>query len=526
MTEKRPCFYLDLVSAGPGDTVRLFASAPASPCTLTVNRVGKETVEVARFDDIAIDDHPTPDNADSNGCGWPEAFRFEVGADWRTGYYDLALTAPEGDTTHHFICVRRSDNAPRAKAVMILSTNTYMAYNYWGGSNSYADVGALIAGKVSPSDSQQGAIGKLSRMRPYPQGLIAPPDGAPRLINMSVRGVGEMPLPGDPAWAMAHGPTPYDGSACFLQKWEHRFATWAEENGYAIDYLTDHDFEGDDPRLLDGYEAVLIVGHSEYWSGKQRAAIEAFIDSGGKMAVFSGNTCYWKVRWEDDGKTMIAHKWRGETDDPLWIDPETRGEATHLWSHEAFGQPEAELIGLSFIYGGYHRLCMCVARGAAGITVYDDQHWALADTDLYYGDVIGSGVPLVGYENDGCPIRFGRDGLPKPDGGLGVPDNLEIIGFAPATLAESERSPFPAMIPHEESEIRARIAYGTDSEENLARLMRGHAVMASFTRGNGEVFNAGTTEWVHGLDAGDPFVEQITRNVLERFGLTPSGDTQ
>jgi hypothetical protein len=41
--------------------------------------------------------------------------------------------------------------------------------------------------------------------------------------------------------------------------------------------------------------------------------------------------------------------------------------------------------------------------------------------------------------------------------------------------------------------------------------------MASFRRGKGEVFNAGTTEWAHGLGAGDPFVERITRNVLERF---------
>jgi hypothetical protein len=31
------------------------------------------------------------------------------------------------------------------------------------------------------------------------------------------------------------------------------------------------------------------------------------------------------------------------------------------------------------------------------------------------------------------------------------------------------------------------------------------------------VFNAGTTEWAHGLAANDPFVTRITRNVLRRF---------
>jgi len=34
----------------------------------------------------------------------------------------------------------------------------------------------------------------------------------------------------------------------------------------------------------------------------------------------------------------------------------------------------------------------------------------------------------------------------------------------------------------------------------------------------GEVFNCGTTEWAHGLAAGDPFVTRITLNVLKRFG--------
>lgn len=42
-------------------------------------------------------------------------------------------------------------------------------------------------------------------------------------------------------------------------------------------------------------------------------------------------------------------------------------------------------------------------------------------------------------------------------------------------------------------------------------------VVASFTRNKGEVFVAGTCEWVHGLIKKDFFVETITRNVLKRF---------
>lgn len=521
-----PWFYTDRVSAIAGEKVGLHISAADSPCDLIISRVGATTDEVARISNIETQSYAIPENADSEGCGWPVGAHFEVGADWLSGYYDLKLVSANGESSQHFICVKNASTSNRRKAVLILATNTYAAYNYWGGSNAYADVEALMAGELSDQESQERPIGRLSRQRPFPQLQLASPADAPRLINMQVRGKDEPAFPGDLEWMVEHRPSPYDGAACFIEKWEHKFVRWAEEQGYEFDFMTDHDFVTDDPALLAGYDAAFVVGHSEYWSGEQRRAIEAFVDAGGNFGVFSGNTCYWKVRWEDEGNLLVAHKWRGEQNDPLWQDENTRADATHLWSHDAFASPEAELLGISFVYGGYHRLCMCAARGAAAYTIYDDQHWALDGTDLYYGDLLGANVPLIGYENDGCPIQFGKDGLPKPDGGNGVPQNLEIIGIAPATLAEPDRSPFPKMIPQEESPVRARIAYGADDEKTIDRLMRGHAVLASFKKGEGEVFNSGTTEWAHGLAASDPFVEKITHNVLQRFGVkTSAGKT-
>jgi hypothetical protein len=115
-------------------------------------------------------------------------------------------------------------------------------------------------------------------------------------------------------------------------------------------------------------------------------------------------------------------------------------------------------------------------------------------------------------------LRFGADGLPAAVGNLGVPEDLEIIAMAPAAFAETP-SPYRALIPPEKLEVVAQIAYADAGVETQARVLRGHAVMASFKRGAGEVFNAGTTEWAHGLAAGDPFVTRITLNVLKRFGV-------
>ncbi len=514
-TDGGPWFYPDVVSVRPGGRVTIHASGTTGTCHLVVRRLGAEAIEVARFDGIEVGSHPIPERADAEGCDWPATFSFEVGPDWASGYHDLELVDGHGGSTRHFVVVRPAEGATPAPILLVLATNTYQSYNYWGGANSYADVDAIMAREIPPTARDTG-IGRLSRLRPYAQKLIAPPPGAPRLVNLRLRAPGVLERPGDRTWSAEHRPTPYDGAAGYVDKWEHAFVAWAEREGLVVDVATDHDLDIDDD-LLDRYRCVALVGHSEYWSGGQRRRLDRYVTNGGHLAIFSGNTGYWKVRWEDDGDTLIAHKWAGETADPLWADPATRPDATHLWSHPEFARPEAEVTGLSFLYGGYHRLMMCVARGAGGHTVYDDEHWALDGVDLFYGDTFGTEVPLLGYENDGCPIRFDDRGLPVPDGGVGVPQDFRILGFAPAMLFEPSSSPFPPAIPPENPEVLAEIAHGVGGEAGVARVNRGHAVIGSFTKGAGEVFNAGTTEWAHGLAADDPHVVGITRNVLRRF---------
>jgi len=504
--------YTDRLSARPGETVSLHVSA-RGPCRLTIDRVGAERRRVLTLEEVVTPDLPVPGHADRDGCGWPAALEIEVGADWASGYYDITLIDAEGGEGHHFVCVKAPLGQPGSSMVLVLATNTLHAYNYFGGANAYCDVTALMSRRAPLPEAMEGGIGRLSTQRPFPSLLLAPPPEMPRLVNLTKRGFEARTWAGaDPAWSRAHDQSPYDGSAGFLHKWEHAFVAWAEgEEGLTLDYLTDHDLDTD-PDVLDAYKTVILVGHSEYWSGPQRDALEAFVDGGGNLAIFSGNTAFWKVRWEDDGRTLVCHKWRGESAEQV-----APHEATHLWSHPMFGRPEAEITGLSFIYGGYHRLGLCAARGQGGYTVYRNDHWALAGADLFYGDVFGDTLPLVGYENDGCALRFGDDGLPAAAPGLGVPEGLEVIALAPCAFAEPADSGYRSLIPPEQLDVVARIAYGDGSPAAQARVTRGHAVMAFFRRGDGEVFNAGTTEWAHGLAARDPFVTRITRNVLQRF---------
>ena len=99
-----PACYTDVLSVRPGETFALHASSNTPNCTLEIARVGASR-EVVLTRAVVVGDHPTPDEADRNGCGWPVATQVEIGADWRTGYYDIVLTDAAGEAAHHFVCV-------------------------------------------------------------------------------------------------------------------------------------------------------------------------------------------------------------------------------------------------------------------------------------------------------------------------------------------------------------------------------------------------------------------------------------
>jgi hypothetical protein len=497
------------LSVRPGETFSLHASSSHHACRLEIARIGAMP-RVMLTRDASIAEHAVPPHADRDGCGWPAVAEIRVGADWPSGYYDILLENAGGERTHHFVCVKAA-RGRSAKTVLVLATNTYHAYNYWGGANAYCDVKRLMSGAAPLAEAMEGAIGVLSTQRPFPPLLIAAPDDVPRLVNMRKRGFEEKPWASDTAWSRQHHSSPYDRSAGFLNKWEHVFVRWAEAEGVSFDMLTDYDLDAE-ADALDPYDVVLLVGHSEYWSGRERDQIERFVDRGGRLAIFSGNTAFWKVRFDNAGRTFVCHKWRG-----FEAEPQAGRNGTHLWSHPAFAQPEAQIIGLSFLFAGYHRLGLCVARGQGGYTVYRDKHWALEGCDLFYGDIIGDDVPLIGYENDGCRFAFDDDGLPRAIAHLGVPEDLEIIALAPCAFGEAQ-SHYRPLIPPEKLDQVAEIMFGDSSDRSQQRVLRGHAAMATFRRGKGEVFNGGTTEWAHALAAGDPYVTRITRNVLKRFG--------
>src|SRR5260221_5046275 len=137
-------FYTNIMSGRPGDLVGYHASSSNPNCVLEVARVGRLREIVLQSKPLAAGQYETPTDADRNGCGWPEAGNISIGSEWKSGYYDLCLRNASGEEAHHFLCVKPHRRRPTSTAALILSTNTYHAYNWWGGANAYCDVTSLM----------------------------------------------------------------------------------------------------------------------------------------------------------------------------------------------------------------------------------------------------------------------------------------------------------------------------------------------------------------------------------------------
>ena len=155
----------------------------------------------------------------------------------------------------------------------------------------------------------------------------------------------------------AAGPnkTYINDSYSHLLRGERFLHLWLDKHGYAYDVITDHDLDRH-PEVLDGYKAVLINGHSEYWSTRAYDGLDEYLKGGGAAVVMSGNTMFWRVSFDDSGEVMECRKFgKG-------IGGRARAKVGELYHSHDFkrgslmrfcGLPAWKLVGLTCIgWGG------------------------------------------------------------------------------------------------------------------------------------------------------------------------------
>ncbi len=374
--------YAGQLSRAPGEEVSFHVSTTAASFSAEIARLGAETKTVWSKRNIPGKEHPVPDDASAQGCHWPEAFRVTVAKNWAPGYYAVKFHAEDrgGRWTQRgrrtadseaFFVVRAAEPGKRTKILLQLASNTYNAYNNWGGSSVYA-------------------YNSIAKNQGHRVSFDRPPSSQ-------------------------------------FGRWELPFVQWAERAGYTLDYAVNSDLEFH-PELLANYRLVLSVGHDEYWSAPMRDSLEKFIADGGNAAFFSGNSVCWQVRSEDEGRAFTCWKQYYFTD-PVW-QTEDHSTLSTAWSHHLVKRPENQLTGVGFLWGGYRKSHGQFMNEPAEYTVHRPDHWVFAGTDLKRESKFGAKDTIVGYECDGCELEW-KDGLPFPTHRDGTPKSFTVLATCP-----------------------------------------------------------------------------------------------
>ena len=267
------------------------------------------------------------------------------------------------------------------------------------------------------------------------------------------------------------------GAGPFLRGWEYNMVRWLERSGYDVTYTTDVDVH-ERADLLQGHRAFLVIGHDEYWTWAMRRRLEEARASGVHLGFFSANTGYWQVRLEpsrvnhDPDRTIVAYKEGALANDPLLSDQDPTNDhlATTKWRSAPVNQPEASLIGSMYLEG--------TSQVDGDLVVEASSHWIMNGTGLERGARLPG---LLGYEVDG------------------------IAESSPAGTTAVTRSPVGS-------------AFATSTV---------------YTAQSGAVvFNAGSMQWIWGLDdyraaysehpRVNTAIQSMTQNILKRFRDQPT----
>ena len=501
--------YTDSIAYPPGATVRVCVSSTAEKYRLRVMRDGARAQPVLEREVRGGRWQDTPDQCSVIGCGWTPSVEFLIGEDWASGAYRITLAAegPEHNelSAHHLFIVRPLAGAKPNRILQVAASGTWTAYNTWGGSNHYQGI-------TGPKRNQYATT--VSLERPWCRGFVVLPENAPRVPLEVEPPPGAAPRYPHMEWAFANGYSNKYASSGWAS-YDRHFLRWAERAGFAVDLASQHELHFH-PEILDGYACVVFVGHDEYWTWEMRDAVDGYLERGGRVARFAGNFM-WQTRLERGGKAQVCYKYRARAEDPAYrsADP-SRTSAS--WEAPEVGRPGALTFGLNATSGLYAGWGACAPRGVRGFPVYRPEHWAFAGTGLCYGDLLGAQGHAFGYEVDGLDYII-RGGLPEPSETSGAPPGLQILALGLSSLKE-ERMDLPLderFLSDDDARYVAEILRGDTSDAAVERVKRGAGMIVNFARGRGEVFHAGSCEWVAALSRRDPMVERVTENVLARY---------
>lgn len=280
--------YLDKSSYRPGETLVLFAHSLFKDLKVTLIRRDDPDVVLLVKKNVCVKKQDYSTCSYKYGCNWSPNLYLKLSENLSSGYYLLKLSSG-GEA--YFIPFVIKPLKQHNRLAVIATTNTWQAYNDWGGASMYS---------FGNSNSCNLRFAQhVSFDRPYSR-LTIQNENDQHLANA-----------------------------------ELDIAKWLTQNSISFDVYSDDDFLTDSTLLKD-YKVVVLAAHPEYCTKEMYDQLEKFVADGHSLFNMGGNGIYWKVtvknRQMECRKDTLLH--------------EQTGEKGGRWRD--LGRPECELLGVQY----------------------------------------------------------------------------------------------------------------------------------------------------------------------------------
>ncbi len=335
-------------------------------------------------------------NFEETGVKWDNGHgvhRQVVIAPERTGLYYFHARAESGEFFSFPLVV--APRTPAAKVAVLASTNTWNAYNAFGGRSNYIMAACMIDTPIVNAKADLPRY-KLSDYGEWKSAEVFAPLSFDR------------PEPYNHIPEHVECTDPIEGrQACHLAPAEWRLLGWLEREGVGHDLYADAQLH-DGTLDLDRYRVLILNTHPEYWSAAAYQRVKRWVfEQGGRLMYLGGNGINCAAEFLDDGTAMRC------------LNPWPTGYESRFHAHV---ESEANLLGVVFTDPG--------AMTVAPYAVVDPGHWIFAGTGLRKGDLFGTkmlharyGDGASGHETDKISpsspknVHLLAKGLNPDDGG-------------------------------------------------------------------------------------------------------------
>ena len=309
--------FSDPFSVNVGGSINFKIESPASSYKVDIYRMGYYGGDGARLitsvtPNISVSQSQPACNTNAVtglvDCGnWGVSAAWSVPSTAVSGVYFARIYRTDGTTGANQIPFVVTDNSSHSDILFMTSDETWQAYNNWGGYDFYNGTSTGSPWCCTALNPGRGV--QLSYNRPF----------ATRYDDDSPNGQD------------------------FFFYAEFPMIQFLEKNGYDVSYASQIDAaQPGAATMIEQHKVLMNAGHSEYWDAGGMSNITAARNAGVNLALFTGNTAWWKTRWANSQfgnepyRTLITYK---ESLDSSESDPSDPPTWTGAWRDQRFSPP-------------------------------------------------------------------------------------------------------------------------------------------------------------------------------------------